>query len=245
MQFHNVIIADPATDTRQALAAAIDQAPNLTLVGQTHDGQELLTACGQTRCDVVVMDLILSTMDGLEVLDRLRALPVKPVVLVLSGFAANRVAELSISHGADYLMLKPCPPEAVVRRIQQISRREASPESIASGILNNLGIPAKSRGCQYLRDAIVMASRDRSVLDGITKILYPRIAKKYHTSPCGVERAIRHAIEITWDRSGPQALAQYFGPCPAHRKRPTNSEFIAVLSDRLRLYLQPLPPPDP
>lgn len=244
MQFHNVILADPATDTRQALAAAINQTPNLTVVGQTHDGQELLRVCGQIRCDVVVMDLILSTLDGLEVLDRLRALPVKPVVLVLSGFAANRVAELSVSHGADYLMLKPCQPEAVVRRIQQISRRAPGPDAIAAGILNNLGIPSKSRGCQYLRDAVVMASRDRGVLDGITKILYPRIAKKHHTSACGVERSIRHAIEIAWERSDPQALAQYFGPC-AHRKRPTNSEFIAVLSDRLRIYLLPLPPPDP
>lgn len=247
MQNKKVIVADTGTEARRQLVNAINSAQDLTVVGETNDGEELLSVCCQTQCDIIVMDLILSTIDGLDVLDRLSTLPARPTIIVLSSFAIDRVAKLSIDRGADYLMLKPCKVDSVVKRIRQMTQPAGTEhptpqpasdsEAAVTALLHEIGIPAHIKGYQYLREAILTAVEDMNVIDGITKILYPRIAKQHGTTTCGVERAIRHAIGVAWERGDPDVLRHYFGySSPNSKRKPTNSDFIALIADQLQLH---------
>lgn len=246
MQSKRVVVADTGIMARHQLVQAINRTQSLTVVAETNDGEELLALSSQ--CDIVVMDLILGSIDGLEVLDQLRALPVRPIILVLSSFAVERVAKLSIDRGADYLMLKPYKVDSVVKRILQLAQPVGAPlpqpeipglKAAVSCAIHEIGIPSHIKGYQYLRDAIMMAVEDMEALDCITKILYPKIAKDYATTACGVERAIRHAIEIAWERADPDTLQCVFGSAPGGSgRKPTNSEFIALIADKLQLQLK-------
>jgi len=173
---------------------------------------------------VVVLDLVLSSMDGLEVLGELAALPERPRLLVLSSFARGNVAELAAAHGADYYMMKPCRIPAVVERVRQLAARSqpagGTPEDSAEGeslesqvtsIIHEIGVPAHIKGYQYLREAILIAVADMDVINAVTKVLYPEVAKRFGTTASRVERAIRHAIEVAWDRGDLETLQKYFG----------------------------------
>lgn len=244
-----VLIADSELETRQQLAWAVDKTPGLTVLAQTGDGGEVLTLGPQ--CDILVMDLLLPNVDGLEVLDRIRAWPRKPIVLVLTSFVTEQIAQLCMARGADYLMLKPCQADGVVNRMVQLAWASGDPEGElqernlhqeVSAMLHEVGIPSHIKGYQYLREAIVMAVEQPQVLDGITKVLYPTLAREYGTTTCGVERAIRHAIEITWKREDLPALHQMFGATINHAKgKPTNSQFIAQMAELLPLQRSQAP----
>lgn len=246
MQKKRVIIADVDTEVRQRLACEIDNSQYLTVAAQTDNGERLLELCAQ--CDIVVMDLILMSMDGMEVLDQLSTWQNKPLVIVLSSFPVERIARLSIAQGVDYLMLKPCRTEAVVKRILQMARIDEEPtqQSVSyslkaklAPVFHEIGIPSHIKGYQYLRDAIIFAVEEPDIIGGVTKQLYPKIAKAYATSASGVERAIRHAIEIAWSRGDLDTLQHYFGYSVSNTKgKPTNSEFIALIADQLQLQLR-------
>lgn len=249
MQSKRVVIADTDVEIRHQLAQAVERTRGLDIVGQTDDGEQLLKMCYHGQCDVVVMDLILTAVDGLEVLDKLRTLHKKPAIIVLSSFAAENVAKLSIGQGVDYLMLKPCKVESVVRRIQQIALSTgvgdfhktpiSNLEMEVSAAIHAFGVPSHIKGYQYLREAIMLAMEDQDAIDRITKILYPKIAKDHATTACGVERAIRHAIEVAWDRGDVDTLYRVFGCTVSDAKgKPTNSEFIALIAERLQLRLK-------
>lgn len=250
MESKRVVVADTGAETRRLLVQAMNNTQNLTVVAETGDGEELLSYCSQNRCDVVVMDLILTTIDGLEVLDRLRSLRVKPMVVVLSSFVVDRVAKLSVERGADYLILKPCKVDFVAKRIQQMARLmpAARPLPATSGlkmavtsVIHEIGIPSHIKGYQYLRDAIMLAVEDEEVIECVTKRLYPKIAKDYTTTPYGVERAIRHAIEVAWERGDADTLRRFFGYTVSSTKgKPTNSEFIALIADKLKMQFMEL-----
>lgn len=243
----NIILADMDAAHRQALAQAIEQVEDFALVGQTGDGCHLLELCRRRNCDIVVMDLVLSSMDGLEVLQKLNSLQPCPAVLVLSGFTSGNVAQLVAGQLADYFMTKPCNINAVLERIDQITRlpvpdpRQScrSLESTVTDIIHDIGIPAHIQGYQYLREAIVRASRNIHVMDRITKTLYPDIAQHYHTTSSRVERSIRHAIELAWDRGNLDTLHHYFGyTINAARGKPTNAEFISLIADKVQLQMK-------
>ena len=201
---------------------------------------------------VMVMDLVLSRMDGLEVLQALAGQSPRPRVLVLSSFARGNMAELAASCGADYYMMKPCKLSTVIERIRQMAAgsfqgdgegesarngsREVSLESTVTAIIHEIGVPAHIKGYQYLREAILIAVADMEVINAVTKILYPEVAKRFGTTASRVERAIRHAIEVAWDRGDLETLQKYFGYTVSNAKgKPTNSEFIAMIADRLQL----------
>lgn len=236
-----VLIADPEVETRQQLARAVDATPGLMVLAQTGDGAEVLTLGPQ--CDILVLDLLLPNVDGLEVLDQAWAWPTKPIVLVLTSFITEQVARLCMARGADYLMLKPCQADGVVKRMVQLARLSDESEDLLQGrnlrqevstMLHEVGIPSHIKGYQYLREAIVLAVEQPQGLDGITKVLYPTLAREYGTTTCGVERAIRHAIEITWKRTDLSTLHQMFGATINHAKgKPTNSQFIAQMVEQL------------
>ena len=192
-----------------------------------------------------------------------------PAFIILSAVGGEQMTEEAFQAGANYFLMKPFDKDILVNKIRRIGKRPvrpvpgkvleaplkaATPEEAAMNreeymkehletditkMLHELGIPAHIKGYQYLRDAISMVVRDREMMEAVTKILYPEIAKKNYTSSSRVERAIRHAIEVAWDRGDIEVLQSYFGYTVSQIKgKPTNSEFISMIADKLRLQLK-------
>lgn len=239
-----IVLADAAEEFRQMLADMIGGEADLTVCAQTASGEELLDLIARHRPDVVVMDLMLSGMDGLEVLEELGEN--RPKVLVLSAFGGPALAGQISQRGGDYCMLKPCRPQSVVERARLLCdvpalqlQEEGDARDLerqVTAIIHEIGVPAHIKGYQYLREAIMMSVEDVEMLGSITKILYPTIAKKYQTTPSRVERAIRHAIEVAWSRGRMETLDALFGyTINTGKGKPTNSEFIALIADKIRL----------
>ena len=200
---------------------------------------------------ILVLDLMLKKQDGISVLKAISAMEQKPVVLATSGFITDDVASTAAAWGVRYLMLKPCDMEALVERLEEMrgtDRRRtgsATPisannmEALVTSIIHEIGVPAHIKGYQYLREAIILAVNDMDVINAITKVLYPQVAKTFQTTPSRVERAIRHAIEVAWDRGDLDTLQRFFGYTVSNTKgKPTNSEFIALIADKLQLQLK-------
>jgi len=246
-----VLLADASEEFRRVFAGILADEGDIELIGSTGDGEEAVRMVKEYGPDVLVVDLVLSRMDGLEVIQTLEGMAVRPRVLVLSSFARGNMAELAAEHGADYYMMKPCKTATLVERVRQLAgqpqsggeeeaarpgTREQSLESTVTAIIHEIGVPAHIKGYQYLREAIMIAVEDMEVINAVTKILYPEVAKRFGTTASRVERAIRHAIEVAWDRGDLETLQKYFGYTVSNSKgKPTNSEFIAMIADRLQL----------
>ncbi len=246
MDKRKVVVADAGEEYRRLLVETIDNESDMMVVADTGDGEAAIQLIRQRQPDVVVMDMILAKLDGVEVLSALAEITPKPKVMVLSSFASGSVADLAAAKGADYFMMKPCKTTAVVERIRQMTtalrpeeegdRRGRSLESTVTAIIHEIGVPAHIKGYQYLREAIMIAVEDMDVINAVTKILYPEVARRFNTTASRVERAIRHAIEVAWDRGDLETLQKYFGYTVSNAKgKPTNSEFIAMIADRLQL----------
>ena len=241
----SILLGDTGREFQAALAEAARQEGGMRLLGATGDGEELIRMAHAQRPQVVVTDLVLAGLDGLEVLQRLKAMPQPPLVIVLSAFLHEGLVQEVSGHGADYLMTRPCRPATVLERCRQLvmgvepqaePTTEESLELRVTAIIHEIGVPAHIKGYQYLREAIRLAVEDMEVINAVTKVLYPSVAKKYATTPSRVERAIRHAIEVAWDRGDLETLQKYFGYTVSNAKgKPTNSEFIAMIADRLQL----------
>ena len=213
------------------------------------DGKSVLEALTKQKYDVVLMDMFLSRLDAIGVLEGMAQGEDRPLVMVMSGFDNPTIEREAMAAGADYYFLKPFDAAAISRRIQSLCgdheaevpvRRGASNlELQVTEIIHQIGVPAHIKGYQYLRDAILMAIEDDSIINAVTKRLYPAVAKKHGTTSSRVERAIRHAIEVAWDRGDVDTLTAYFGyTIHNERGKPTNSEFIAMISDKFRLQLK-------
>lgn len=233
-----IILADTDLEVRERLRVALAAEPMVRTVAETDNGEELVELCRRTACELVVMELVLAGMDGLEVLKELSALEPRPKILVLTGFAAGGMSGLTAAAGADYLMLKPFRDAAVVERVRQMTRcGETATEEIGgqelrlAAILQGLGILPNVKGYTYLKESILLAAGDRELLDGITKRLYPTVARRCKTTAPRVERAMRHAIGTAWERGDGASWRYYFGANGG--RRPTSSELIALLADRL------------
>ncbi len=246
-----VFIADSAEEFCSGLTAALAHANGFQVVGTASDGEQAIRQVAQLKPDILVLDLMLSKQDGISVLKALSAMEKRPVTLVTSGFITDYVASTAANLGARYLMLKPCDMTAVVERLEEIRgggslRLLANPrtdktsiETMVTGIIHEIGVPAHIKGYQYLREAIIIAVEDMDVINAITKVLYPQVAKTFQTTPSRVERAIRHAIEVAWDRGDLDTLQRFFGYTVSNTKgKPTNSEFIALIADKLQLQLK-------
>ena len=243
-----IVLADANEDYRSMLVQLLSGEEDIQIDGQTGDGQELLHLVQEHRPDVVVMDLILGQIDGLEVLQSLNQLgpESRPKIIVLSGLSRGTVTNAAIQNGADLYIFKPCRSEVVAERIRQLSGREDgeqgyqySLESRVTAIIHEIGVPAHIKGYHYLREAILYSIDNMDAINAVTKVLYPEVAKRYNTTPSRVERAVRHAIEVAWDRGDLDTLQKYFGFTVSNIKgKPTNSEFIAMISDRLRLQMR-------
>ena len=245
-----VLIADNSEEFCTQLKAALQQSQGFGVVGTASDGEQVLRILQERKVDVLVLDMMLPKRDGIGVLKALAAMDRKPVTLATSGFVTEYVASAAAGLGVRYLMLKPCDIEAVVERLEEIrgstrerqtvSRRvDNNIETMVTNIIHEIGVPAHIKGYQYLREAIIIAVKDMDVINAITKVLYPQVAKTFQTTPSRVERAIRHAIEVAWDRGDLDTLQRFFGYTVSNTKgKPTNSEFIALIADKLQLQMR-------
>ena len=206
---------------------------------------------GEKQPQILVLDLMLAKRDGLSVLKAVSAMENRPAVLATSGFITEYVAQAAANLGVQYLMLKPCDMSALTERLEELrggqnqkslpnrSGGKTSIEAMVTSIIHEIGVPAHIKGYQYLREAIIIAVNDMDVINAITKVLYPQVAKTFQTTPSRVERAIRHAIEVAWDRGDLDTLQRFFGYTVSNTKgKPTNSEFIALIADKLQLQLK-------
>ena len=249
-----VLIADSGEDFRYLMADTIAAEEDMMVVGTAGDGVETLSLIEQKHPDILVMDLVLTKMDGLSVLQKLSQMPQKPQVVVVSGFFNDHFVQKAAELGAYYFMPKPCDVPALLERIRQISSsRKVSGltaartgivmmpqtenlEAVVTEVIHEIGVPAHIKGYQYLREAIILTINDMDIINSVTKVLYPTVAKRFGTTPSRVERAIRHAIEVAWDRGDLETLQKFFGYTVSNVKgKPTNSEFIAMIADCLSL----------
>jgi two-component system response regulator (stage 0 sporulation protein A) len=213
------------------------------------DGKLVVDYIAQNKPNVVIMDFFLPRLDAIGVMNSIRAMKLAhvPQFMIMSGFDNAALEREAIQAGADYYFLKPFDADEMAIRVQSLAGRSnveplkrytstSNLEMRVTEILHQIGVPAHIKGYQYLRSAILMTIDDNEIINSVTKILYPTVAKKYQTTTSRVERAIRHAIEVAWDRGDVDTLNSYFGyTIQNSRGKPTNSEFIAMIADNLRL----------
>ena len=246
-----VLLADASEEYRNFLQSVLAQTEQFDVVAAVGDGLEAARLVREAKPDLVLMDMILPGLDGLGVLDQIAAMDEdKPEVIILSQFVSSKVMSAAMSRGVYYYMPKPCEIDSLIERMKQAMAPEnAAPVKLeesardlstqVTAIIREIGVPAHIKGYQYLREAILIAVEDMDVINAVTKVLYPEVARRYATTPSRVERAIRHAIEVAWDRGDLETLQKFFGYTVSNTKgKPTNSEFIAMIADRLVLQMR-------
>lgn len=263
MEKVNVAIADDNERMLRLLGDIVSSDEELQVVGTAKDGEEAYHMIKDKQPDVVLLDIVMPKLDGLGVLDKVKndhTIQKHPSFVMISAIGQERITEDAFERGADYYIMKPFDNDTVINRIKMLrnerkgvhqeSRKisayekveEVSRQSLeakVTEIIHEIGVPAHIKGYQYLREAIIMSVNDMDMLNSITKILYPGIAKKFDTTPSRVERAIRHAIEVAWSRGKMDTIDELFGYTISNGKgKPTNSEFIALITDRIRLQMK-------
>ena len=252
-----VLIADENNDFRHAIRENLIRA-GIDVVDETDSGFDVLTKIKRSTPDVVIIDVWLPSLDAVQVIKKSKTLFQNPAnvpdVIVISYCANPSIFAEAIEAGAAYCMGKPFEYATLIERIARIykNRQSAYKNQIMNGIqyaqepsdlesqvteiIHRIGVPAHIKGYQYLRTAIMMTIEDNDLINAVTKVLYPAVAKKYQTTSSRVERAIRHAIEVAWDRGDIDTLNAFFGyTIQNERGKPTNSEFIAMIADNMRL----------
>ncbi len=246
-----VLIADDTDSFGKACKRELNEL-GIEAVLTGKDGQKVIDRISMEHFDIVLMDVFMTGADGLEVMDYINtSLSQKPLVALLSAIDKSDFEGQMINAGASYYFIKPVRPEAVAHRLQALWQWRSARndnvsvfnlsdiEVIISNTMRDIGVPAHIKGYQYLRSAIVLCINDDEMLGSVTKLLYPTVAKMYNTSASRVERAIRHAIEVAWDRGDVDVLSSYFGyTIQSERGKPTNSEFIAMISDKIKLSMR-------
>lgn len=247
-----VIITDDATEFSQESLKLL-QSFNISASFCTKDGDELLNRIKQDQPDAVLMDSFMTRLDAIGVMRNIkRQNQHPPIFIVFSSFHSPVLEREIMSSGATYFVLKPYNIEEMCENIVSLVKKNRDNvlnkamnldifgiELKVTEILHEIGVPAHIKGYHYLRDSIIMSVEKPEIINAVTKQLYPSVAKKYETTSSRVERAIRHAIEVAWDRGDIDVLNSYFGyTIHNDRGKPTNSEFIAMISDKLRLQLR-------
>lgn len=266
MEKLNIVIVDDNAVILKMLGDMIAGDKELQLVGMAKDGEEACQVIREKQPDVVLLDIVMPKLDGLGVLERMQkdsTLKKRPSFIIVSAVGNEKVTEDAFALGADYYLMKPVDRTTILSRIKRCGRRSETEakekvitknylyaggsvismdektynlETDVTNMIHEIGVPAHIKGYQYLRDAIIMSVKDMEMLHSITKILYPTIAKKYQTTPSRVERAIRHAIEVSWSRGKMDTIDALFGYTISNGKgKPTNSEFVALIADKIRL----------
>ena len=249
-----ILVADESPLTRSSIREGLARG-GYRFVEEAINGEDLFAKITRNKPDLVVMDIWLSKLDGIGVLRQVRANlknpAEKPLFIVTSSVSSQSIFLQATEAGADLCLLKPLNLPSLCDHIQSLllhrgttlpgvgvpgESKEPDMETQVTQIIHQIGVPAHIKGYQYLRTAIMLTIKDSDIINSVTKILYPSVAKKYSTTTSRVERAIRHAIEVAWDRGDVDTLNSYFGyTIQQGRGKPTNSEFIAMIADNLRL----------
>ena len=255
----NVVVADDNKEFCGILSDYFSNEPEFNIIAECANGMEVLDVIENNDTEVLILDLIMPYMDGIGVMEKINEMEQerRPKIIILTAFGQETITQRAMQLGADYYILKPFNLEILGDRVRQIARdtndyverpRNSmipsrtpanAPRNLeveVTKVIHEIGVPAHVKGYQYLRDAIILVTEEINYLGAVTKELYPTIAQKYDTTASRVERAIRHAIELAWDRGDIDKINKVFGYTISGEKgKPTNSEFIAIIADRLRL----------
>ena len=250
MQQKKIVILESNHDTAQAVAESL-RGEGFEVCGESDDGSEGVELIERTKPDVVLIGLVLKGLDGFGVMDALRERKIPARAIVTGTFADDEIVARVMAKGARYYLMKPLSPPVVAARAKELAadagkaapapavREKRSPASLdekISGIFISIGIPPHIKGYGYLREGIKMAVEEPSIINNVTKQLYPKIAEKFNTTASKVERAIRHSFEVAWNRQRVDAINAVFGVrVYIGTDKPTNSEFIALVADKLIL----------
>ena len=261
-----IVIADDNPEFANYIKEALIKEGDLEVLGMAHNGNDAIDLVVGKQPDVALIDIVMPELDGLGVLEKLMSIPIarKPKCLMLSAVGQDAITQKAMSLGAEYYIIKPFEISTLIQRVREIHtgiqktdssgkeiRKSQNIEALAptknldnletqiTKLIHEVGVPAHIKGYQYLREAIILAVKDMTIINSITKGLYPTLARKFKTTPSRVERAIRHAIEVAWTRGKMDINNEMFGnTISATKGKPTNSEFIAMIADKLRLEMK-------
>ena len=239
------LMSDTSADVTAACREALEQkGVEVTVVEK--DGLQVLQKMLVVRPQVVLLDAFMPGLDALAVKQKYVAAGETHTTFFVTGaFQSEEMVQELLDEGFAYYFVKPFDENVLASRVLKVAHGHQkrlitasvdSDELTVTEILHQIGVPAHIKGYQYVREAIVIAVQDMDVINAVTKVLYPEVARRYSTTPSRVERAVRHAIEVAWDRGDLETLQRYFGYTVSNTKgKPTNSEFIAMIADRIRL----------
>ncbi len=261
----SILVADDNREFCNVIMEFIENQPDMRIAGVATNGVEACEMIEELLPDVVILDIIMPHLDGIGVLERLncmRHLKKRPKVLMFTAIGYDHITQKIVELGADYYIMKPFDMETMAQRIRQLTASNFSTGeaySLANAksngkedsfdlsaevtrLLHGMGIPANIKGYQYVREAIIMVTGEIQLLGNVTKTLYPNLAAKFKTTPSRVERAIRHAIEVAWNKGDIEFIEKIFDHTVDKNKgKPSNSAFIARVAERLRLELKRRP----
>lgn len=245
----NALVVDDSMEFTSSVKEYFKNNAVIKIVDVVTDGEKAVDYIKehQDNIDVILMDLIIPGKDGLQILEELEELKIKKHLIILSSYRKDYTIRMTSRFNVDYYMLKPIHLNSLENRIKEVMEenknelyveKQVNPkiQLQVTELLHNLGVPSQIKGYQYLREGILMLYESTGLIGGITKEVYPEIALRYNTTPSRVERAIRHAIEVSWNRADYEMMNKIFGHSIDYdRAKPTNSEFMVTLSDALRL----------
>ena len=262
-----IVMVDDNKDFCNLIKEYLNKKDDMEVVGVGHDGIEGLELIKENDPDLLILDLIMPELDGIGVIEEIKEEEIEQnfKIIILTAFGQEELTHKVVELGAHYYIMKPFDLSKLVKRIQQLTELdEEITGEIKKGpitnkvesntarkpvknknlklriteLLHELGVPAHIKGYLYLRESIELVTKNIDLLGSVTKKLYPKVAEKFNTTPNRVERAIRHAIEVTWNRGNISALNEYFGTTVSPNSgKATNSQFIAKIADKFRMEI--------
>lgn len=248
-----IMVVDDNKEFVKLINMYINSQKDMVALEPLYDGTNVINAIKQSKPDVLLLDVVMPEKDGLTVLEELsdEVGMEKPLIVIMSAIGQEKVTQKAISLGATYYVVKPFDMITLIDRVRDILKEKDEVKEeymVAYGnkslplevrvtqMIHDVGVPAHIKGYQYIREAIMLAVNDEDIINSITKTLYPTLSEKFNTTPSRVERAIRHAIEVAWNRGQIEMHEKIFGyTVNSNKGKPTNSEFIAMIADRIRL----------
>lgn len=248
MERINILMIDDNINLIEMVKEYFKDNEEVNIAFEAHDGEEGIDEItkNKDKIDLIILDLIMPTKDGIYVLNEMKKRGINKKVIVATSYNAAEVIREVSEFGVSYYILKPFDLSDLEKRIYDITKKENNNKNIdfytsnlqvaITKMLHELGIPSHIKGYQYIREAVNIIFENPSVIGGITKELYPELAKKFNTTTSRVERAIRHAIEVSWNRGNLDFMEEIFGySVDIDKAKPTNSEFMVTIADKLRL----------
>ncbi len=262
MEKTKILVVDDNKEFVKLLTTFINSQNDMEVVATANDGKNTVELIKKHKPDILLLDIIMPEKDGLAVLEDIiqEKEMEKPTIVIMSAIGQEKITQKAIALGATYYVVKPFDMGTLVDRLRDFldnssgyegsnfntcysnktlanNKKPSTPMEVrVTNIIHDVGVPAHIKGYQYIREAIILAVNDEDIINSITKVLYPTLANMFSTTSSRVERAIRHAIEVAWNRGQIEVHDKIFGyTVNSNKGKPTNSEFIAMIADRIRL----------